>query len=138
MMRILRAAVLLGVAMASEVPQKAAETPSKTTQAPACTATSSSGSGAFFDLRPDIAKVPEKGKTHWTGVTKDYYSRGYDYGKNFTMNICGAVLDPVKDVTGVKESQWANVSAPLHITRRGLLHWVRLIAYRFPCRSQPC
>ncbi|GJN69232.1 hypothetical protein PCL_02310 [Purpureocillium lilacinum] len=89
----------------------AAEEPSTTTHAPACTATSSSGSGAFFDLRPDMAVHPDKSKSHKSSVTKDYHAKGYDYGKNFTLNICGPVVDPVTDVIGLKKEQWANVSA---------------------------
>jgi cation-dependent mannose-6-phosphate receptor len=81
-----------------------------TTHIPMCTATSSTGSGAYFDLRPDIALNPEtsSGKS---GNHKDYHARGYDYGKNFTINICSSVVEPVKDVVGVGASDWANVSA---------------------------
>ncbi|KHN97096.1 Mannose-6-phosphate receptor, binding protein [Metarhizium album ARSEF 1941] len=90
----------------------AKEAPSSTTHAPACTATASSGTGGgFFDLRPDTAHAPEKGKQHKTGLAKDYHSRGYDYGKNFTLNICAPVVDHVTEVVGVSKSQWANVSA---------------------------
>ncbi|KAL7943530.1 mannose-6-phosphate receptor binding domain-containing protein [Trichoderma barbatum] len=89
----------------------AAATTTSTVHAPACTATSST-TGGFFDLRPDTAVIaPENGKTHKSGIYKDYHSRGWDYGKNFTLNICGAVVDPVSDVVGLKESQWANISA---------------------------
>jgi cation-dependent mannose-6-phosphate receptor len=80
-----------------------------TSSAPACIATSVS-SGAYFDLRPDIARHDGESKSKY-GVTKDYHARGYDYGKNFTLNICGPVLEPVKDVAGVDKSEWANVSA---------------------------
>lgn len=85
--------------------------PTLTAHAPACTATSSTGSGAFFDLRPDIAWPSDSGKAHKSAVHKDYHARGFDYGKNFTMNICNSVVDPVTDVVGVDESQWMNVSA---------------------------
>ncbi|OAQ61203.1 mannose-6-phosphate receptor, binding protein [Pochonia chlamydosporia 170] len=101
---------LLGSVLVAASLAGAKETPSSTTHVPACTATASSGTGGFFDLRPDTAHPADKGK-HKTGITKDYHSRGYDYGKNFTMNICGAVVDPVTDVMGVSKSQWANVSA---------------------------
>lgn len=84
--------------------------PTTTSAAPACTATASSGSGAFFDLRPDTAHKIDPEKSH-SGVTKDYHARGWDYGKNFTLNICGAVIDPVSEVVGVDQKQWANVSA---------------------------
>lgn len=89
----------------------AADTPTTTTHVPACTATSSTGSGGFFDLRPDTAVALGEGKPHKSGTYKDYHSRGYDYGKNFTLNICGAVVEPVSHVVGLKESQWVNVSA---------------------------
>ncbi|KAH7170162.1 putative vacuolar sorting receptor [Dactylonectria macrodidyma] len=95
---------LLAVANASQDGSTA------TAHVPACTATSSTGSGAFFDLRPDMAVEPVEG-SHKSGVTKDYFAKGYDYGKNFTMNICGAVVDPVSDVIGVSPSLWQNVSA---------------------------
>lgn len=84
--------------------------PTATVHAPACTATSSTGSGAFFDLRPDMAVEPQEG-SYRSGPTKDYFSKGYDYGKNFTLNICGAVVDPVSDVVGITPPRWQNVSA---------------------------
>jgi cation-dependent mannose-6-phosphate receptor len=102
---------LLGAALAVASFAIAKETSSSTTHVPACTATASSGTGGFYDLRPDTAHASDKGKQHKTGVVKDYHARGYDYGKNFTLNICGAVVDPVTDVMGVNENRWANVSA---------------------------
>ncbi|TWU73158.1 Cation-independent mannose-6-phosphate receptor CI-MPR [Metarhizium rileyi] len=102
---------LLGCVVAVASLAGAKDAPSSTTQVPACTATASSGTGGFFDLRPDTARPSEKGKQHKTALAKDYHSRGYDYGKNFTLNICGAVVDPVSEVIGVSKSQWANVSA---------------------------
>lgn len=106
----MKASILHAVAWAASIASAAKETPSSTTHVPACTATSSTNTGAFFDLRPDIAHQEEKGK-HKAGMTKDYHSRGYDYGKNFTLNICGSVVDPVSDVIGVDKNKWANVSA---------------------------
>ncbi|ODA76910.1 hypothetical protein RJ55_07426 [Drechmeria coniospora] len=100
MMHFPIAALLLAAAIVG-----AAEEVSTNTQVPSCTATSSTGSGAFFDLRPDMAA---KGKT---GLASDYSSKGKDYGKNFTLNICGAVVKPVKDVIGLDKDRWANVSA---------------------------
>lgn len=41
----------------------------------------------------------------------DYHARGYDYGSNFTINICGAVVEPIENVVGVEESKWQNISA---------------------------
>lgn len=102
--------MLLATAAAG-VNAAAAGTATTTTSAPACTATSLTN-GGFFDLRPDTAVAPPKdGKPHKSGNFKDYHSRGWDYGKNFTLNICGSVVEPVSDVVGLKKSQWANVSA---------------------------
>ncbi|XDG01414.1 hypothetical protein ABKA04_001029 [Annulohypoxylon sp. FPYF3050] len=85
----------------------------KTTTSTACTATSSSG--AFFDLRPDTAlKLNADGSkpAHSNGApTVDYKAKGFDYGANFTLNICGAVVEPVDGVIGVDSSKWQNVSA---------------------------
>lgn len=80
-----------------------------TTQPPACTATSHTGTGGFFDLRADRAVAPGE-NSKWS-VTKDYFSKGYDYGKNFTLNICGSVVDSVTNVVGVDAPSWQNVSA---------------------------
>ncbi|KAI1097485.1 mannose 6-phosphate receptor domain-containing protein [Jackrogersella minutella] len=85
----------------------------KTTTSTACTA--SSTSGAFFDLRPDMALKLNPGGSkpaHSNGAPViDYKARGYDYGSNFTMNICGAVVEPVDGVIGVDSGKWQNVSA---------------------------
>ncbi|KAK5000103.1 hypothetical protein LTR28_013173, partial [Elasticomyces elasticus] len=35
----------------------------------------------------------------------------YDYGANFTLNFCGGVVEELKDVVGVDEGRWRNVSA---------------------------
>ncbi|KOS18997.1 putative mannose 6-phosphate receptor-like protein [Escovopsis weberi] len=102
---------LLAAALAAGAGAGAAETASSTSQAPACTATASTGTGAFFDLRPDTASLQESGKTPKSAVTKDYHARGWDYGKNFTLNICGPVVEPVEDVVGLKKGLWADVGA---------------------------
>ncbi|KAI0202958.1 mannose-6-phosphate receptor binding domain-containing protein [Astrocystis sublimbata] len=87
-----------------------AETTSTTT---ACTA--SSTSGAFFDLRADVAikPKPDGGRpSHSRGAPlTDYKARGWDYGSNFTLNICNAVVEPIEDVKGIEESKWQNISA---------------------------
>lgn len=87
------------------------EEPSVAVPVPACTATSASGSGAFFDLRPDTAVGSDASGASSGSPTKDYHARGWDYGKNFTLNICGSVVEPVTEVVGVSASAWANVSA---------------------------
>jgi cation-dependent mannose-6-phosphate receptor len=75
-----------------------------------CVATSTNG--AFFDLRPDTAvAVAEGEKTPKNVPTEDYIARGWDYGSNFTLNICNPVVKKVKDVVGVDKALWGNVSA---------------------------
>ncbi|KXH38131.1 hypothetical protein CSAL01_09525 [Colletotrichum salicis] len=86
-------------------------TSSTTASAPACTAASKSGSGAFYDLRPDIAVKPEEGKSSKSGVSVDYHARGWDYGRNFTLNICAPVIEALDDVEGLTKSESKNVSA---------------------------
>ncbi|KAK9422959.1 putative Autophagy-related protein 27 [Seiridium unicorne] len=85
----------------------------KTTTAEACTATNAK-TGSFFDLRPDIAvKTPSDGSNAKAGVpTKDYKANGYDYGYNFTLNICGPVVEEIDNVRGnINQEQWKNISA---------------------------
>ncbi|KAH9906396.1 mannose 6-phosphate receptor domain-containing protein [Xylariomycetidae sp. FL2044] len=85
----------------------------KTATAERCTA--SSTSGAFFDLRPDVALKPNPDGSkpaHSKGAPiADYHARGYDYGFNFTLNICDPVVEKVDNVVGVDEGKWQNISA---------------------------
>ncbi len=103
--------LLLLAALASSSLASSDAEKTKTTTAPApCTATSTSG--AFYDLRPDMAVAVEDGAKAKKGVLAvDYLARGYDYGSNFTVNLCAAVVKPVKSVVGVDREQWRNVSA---------------------------
>jgi hypothetical protein len=85
-------------------------TSSSTVTPTPCTA--KSPGGAFYDLRPDIAVLPADGaKPHQGTPVVDYTAKGYDYGANFTLNICDAVVKPPKDVAGVDSSAWRNISA---------------------------
>ncbi|KXJ94877.1 mannose-6-phosphate receptor binding domain-containing protein [Microdochium bolleyi] len=107
------AALLALVALAApSVIARAAEA-DKTTTALPCTATS--GSGAFYDLRADIA-VPakedgSKPKDSLHRPTSDYKPRGWDYGANFTLNICAPVVEPFDNVKDIEEGHWQNISA---------------------------
>lgn len=104
---LLALAALAGVSSAEDA---AKTTTSTTSVVTACVATSTSG--AFFDLRPDTAVAAVEGKKTPKGVpTEDYIARGWDYGSNFTLNICNHVVKKVKDVVGVEEGLWRNVSA---------------------------
>lgn len=72
----------------------------------------SSLSGAFFDLNPVHVLSPEDGKKLAKDARNESWpARGWDYGANFTLNICGPVVEKVEDVVGVEKSRWQNVSA---------------------------
>ena len=77
----------------------------------------SPSTGSFFDLRPlelHRKNPPPSGDSASPNTTKpleSYHSRGYDYPANFTLNICGAVLEDLADVDGVPKSLVANISA---------------------------
>ncbi|PHH55431.1 hypothetical protein CFIMG_000515RA [Ceratocystis fimbriata CBS 114723] len=103
----------LSLATANIASASTSSLPSSSTVAPAaCTATSVSTLGGFFDLRPDIAVPAPKDAPKVKGVRNtDYEARGWDYGYNFTLNVCSSVVAPVKDVVGIEKSQWQNVSA---------------------------
>ncbi|KAI3338827.1 mannose-6-phosphate receptor binding domain-containing protein [Ustulina deusta] len=105
-------AILSLLALTSTAVASKAESTSTTT-ATACTA--SSTSGAFFDLRPDAAIKPKPDgsrPSHSRGAPlTDYKARGFDYGSNFTLNICNAVVEPIEVVEGIEESKWQNISA---------------------------
>lgn len=64
----------------------------------------------FYDLNPlhilDPAQSTKKNprQISWNAT-------GHDIGYNFTLNICGSVLEDVKDVQGVDKELWQNVSA---------------------------
>jgi cation-dependent mannose-6-phosphate receptor len=54
---------------------------------------------------------PEK-KTKADAVeVKSWLSRGYDFGANFTMNICAPVVETIEKVEGLDKELWRNVSA---------------------------
>jgi len=102
-------AAMAGLAYAEKDATKASSS-STTSTTTACVATSTSG--AFFDLRPDTAIHAEEGaKTPKGAPTVDYVARGYDYGANFTLNICGAVVKKVEDAVGIEKQSWKNISA---------------------------
>lgn len=71
----------------------------------------------FFDLTSVWAIPPEKDatkkrpKTDQMEKEESWLSKGYDYGVNFTLNVCGPVVEELKDVVGVEEKFWGNVSA---------------------------
>ena len=121
-------AALLGSASASSD-----DTPETTHTA--CTA--SSTSGAFYDLRADIAaKLPADGSKpeYAHAPTEDYHVRGHDYGRNFTLNICAPVVETPPDVSGLKEELWANVSA--YYTSKGDIYSIGLASGNLTARGK--
>ena len=99
---------MAGVVCAEDKTATKVQSTTATSTATACVATSTSGS--FFDLRPDIAVIVDK-TTKKSARTEDYLARGWDYGSNFTMNICGSVVKGVEDAVGVEKALWKNISA---------------------------
>lgn len=85
----------------------AASDDSKTPRVP-CTIRSPT-SGAFFDLNPIHVELPKKASKD--ARLESWQARGYDYGANFTLNFCGPVVEDLKDVVGVEENRWRNISA---------------------------
>jgi cation-dependent mannose-6-phosphate receptor len=67
---------------------------------------------SFYDLQPISLALPDPNKKSSKNArTESWKAKGYDYNANFTLNICAPVLEEVKDVVGIKEKQWQNVSA---------------------------
>lgn len=123
--RLPLALALLGASSPGLALDSQARTSTTTTApAPACTAYSHN-TGAFFDLRPAKASKPGEGKSRKRGPTEDYHIRGYDYGRNFTLNICGPVVDPVEDVVGLGKDEWKNVGA--YYTYKGEVYSIGLV-----------
>ncbi|KAL4965851.1 putative vacuolar sorting receptor (Mrl1) [Aspergillus stella-maris] len=91
-----------------------------------CAASDSSGSGG--ELAPCVARSPTTGlyydlnaltvqpppsdeKSRKYVRDESWHVKGYDYGANFTLNICGPIIENVTDVVGVDEGSWRNISA---------------------------
>ena len=68
----------------------------------------SSVTDKFFDLNQIAVKVP---KAHKDDREESWQARGYDFPANFTLNICAPVVEKVRNVVGVDEDRWQNVSA---------------------------
>lgn len=71
-------------------------------------------SGAFFDLNPLHIEDPEVSKAKHPRSHSWNQTLGYDYGKNFTLNFCGGVIEDLGElggVVGVEKEDYRNVSA---------------------------
>ncbi|KAL5337615.1 mannose-6-phosphate receptor binding domain-containing protein [Aspergillus crustosus] len=69
--------------------------------------------GLYYDLNAlTIHPPPVDGeKTRKHPREDSWHAKGYDYNANFTLNICGPVIENLTDVVGVEEQNWRNVSA---------------------------
>jgi cation-dependent mannose-6-phosphate receptor len=70
--------------------------------------------GSYFDLNTISLSPPtmkDGKKVHKDDREESWHAKGYDYGANFTINFCAPVIEEVKEVVGVENSAWQNVSA---------------------------
>lgn len=74
--------------------------------------------GAFFDFNwISLTTEESKGSSsrssrgNPTDSKQSWISRGYDYGTNFTLNVCAPVLENVHDVVGINRGKWDKVGA---------------------------
>lgn len=42
--------------------------------------------------------------------SESWHARGYDYGANFTLNICAPVVEKLDKVEGIEDDRKANIS----------------------------
>ena len=70
----------------------------------------SSTTGKFFDLTPISIRQQSSSDKDDEELTS-WHAKGYDYPANFTLNFCAPVVEELKDVVGVDEDRWQNISA---------------------------
>lgn len=76
-----------------------------------CTA-HSVNSGAFYDLNTLSARILKDGETrHKSDIVEDWAARGWDYGSNFSINVCAPVIQPLAEVVGISKNSYQNISA---------------------------
>lgn len=77
---------------------------------PPCTVKSSI-TNSFFDLSRINIQPPAEDAKKGTSAARDYswHARGYDYGANFTLNICGPVIEPMQDVVGIDKKDMGRI-----------------------------
>lgn len=68
--------------------------------------------GSFYDLTELSLQPPEDPEKLKKGErVESWKSSGYDYGTNFTLNICAPVIEKLDKVVGIDEEAYKNVSA---------------------------
>ena len=74
--------------------------------------------GNFYDLNAiTVQPLKDHKKAHKDDRDESWHARGYDYDKNFTMNFCAPVIEPLDSVVGIEDELVKNVSA--FYTHRG-------------------
>jgi cation-dependent mannose-6-phosphate receptor len=69
-------------------------------------------SGLDYDINGLAVLPKEEGKkANKNDREESWQARGYDYKVNYTINFCAPVVEELKDVVGVEETLWKNVSA---------------------------
>ena len=70
----------------------------------------SSSTGSYYDLTPLDLSLPSNAKVR-DARKQSWYAKGHDYPSNFSLNICGPVVEPLEHVKGLPPIAWGNVSA---------------------------
>ncbi|KAL4810698.1 mannose-6-phosphate receptor binding domain-containing protein [Aspergillus unguis] len=72
----------------------------------------SSTTGLYYDLNSlTVPPLPADESARKHVRDESWHAKGYDYNANFTLNICGPVIENLTDVVGVDEKNWGNISA---------------------------
>ncbi|CBF74717.1 hypothetical protein AN4095.2 [Aspergillus nidulans FGSC A4] len=68
--------------------------------------------GLYYDLNAlHVQPLPSDEKSRKYMRDESWHAKGYDYNANFTLNVCGPVVENITDVVGIEEERWQNVSA---------------------------
>ncbi|KKK27193.1 hypothetical protein P175DRAFT_0457815 [Aspergillus ochraceoroseus IBT 24754] len=78
--------------------------------------------GLYYDLSTLTVPAPsgEGQKSRQDSQPESWHVKGHDYNANFTLNICAPVVEKLKDVVGVEEKKWQNISA--YYTKEGKVY----------------
>lgn len=72
----------------------------------------SSTTGLYYDLNAlTVPPLPDDENARKNVREESWHAKGYDYNANFTLNICGPVVEDLAEVVGVDEGGRGNISA---------------------------
>lgn len=112
-MRLFNTCALCAVALSFVAASDSDEKKPKQPPLKPCTIRSPT-SGSFFDLNSLSVLLPPKDakdKKKTEDEVVSWHAKGYDYGSNFTLNICAPVVEELGEVEGVDRDLRGNVSA---------------------------